>query len=74
VRYGRADDTRYSSRLAIAPYAQVIPNDSYTFMGISHPSLDSALTQIGLVVEVIGMTTSVNNAAGRASMFTVGHL
>jgi hypothetical protein len=71
VRYGRADDTRYSSRLAIAPYAQVIPNDSYTFMGISHPSLDSALTQIGLVVEVIGMTTSVNNAAGRASMFTV---
>jgi hypothetical protein len=68
---GRADDTRYSSRLAISPYAQAIPNDSYTFIGISHPSLDSALTQIGLVVEVIDMTTTVNNAAGRATMFTI---
>ena len=68
---GRADDTRYSSRLAISPYAQAIPNDSYTFIGISHPSLDSALTQIGLVVEVIDMTTTVNNASGRASMFTI---
>ena len=68
---GKADDTRYSSRLAISPYAQVIPNDSYTFIGVTHPSLDSALTQIGLVVEVIGMTTTVNNAAGRATMFTI---
>jgi hypothetical protein len=68
---GRADNTRYSSRLAISPYAQVIPNDSYTFIGVTHPSLDSALTQIGLVIEVIGMTTTVNNASGRAAMFTV---
>ena len=68
---GKADDTRYSSRLAISPYAQVIPNDSYTFIGVTHPSLDSALTQIGLVVEVIDMTTTVNNAAGRATMFTI---
>jgi len=70
-RYGRADNTRYSSRLAISPYAQVIPNESYTFIGVTHPSLDSALTQIGLVIEVIDMTTTVNNAAGRASMFTI---
>ena len=68
---GRADDTRYSSRLAISPYAQVIPNDSYTFIGVSHPSLDSALTQIGLVVEVIDMKTTLNNAVGRAVMFTI---
>ena len=68
---GRADDTRFSSRLAISPYAQVVPNDSYTFIGVTHPSLDSALTQIGLVIEVIGMTTTVNNASGRAAMFTV---
>jgi hypothetical protein len=43
---GRTDDTRYSSHLAISLYAQAIPNDSYTFIGVSHPSLDSALTQI----------------------------
>ncbi len=67
----QADDTRESTRLAISPYAQAVPNDSYTFMGISHPSLDSALTQIGVVVEVIGMTTTVNNASGRAQVFTV---
>lgn len=67
----QSDDTRDSTRLAISPYAQAVPNDSYTFMGISHPSLDSALTQIGVVVEVIGMTTTSNTAAGRAQVFTV---
>jgi hypothetical protein len=67
----QADDTRESSRLVISPYAQAVPNDSYTFIGVSHPSLDTALTQIGVVVEAIGMTTTVNNAAGRAQVFTV---
>ena len=67
----QADDTRFSTRLAVSPYAQAVPNDSYTFMGISHPSLDSALTQIGVVVEAIGMTTTSNNAAGRATVFTI---
>ena len=67
----QADATRESTRLAISPYAQAVPNDSYTFIGVSHPSLDSALTQIGVVVEAIGMTTTINNAAGRAVVFTV---
>ena len=67
----QADATRFSSRIAISPYAQAVPNDSYTFIGVSHPSLDSALTQIGVVVEAIGMTTTTNNAAGRAAVFTV---
>ena len=67
----QADATRESTRLAISPYAQAVPNDSYTFIGVSHPSLDSALTQIGVVVEAIGMTTTINNAAGRAVIFTV---
>lgn len=67
----QAADTRESRRIAISPYAQAVPNDSYTFIGIAHPSLDSALTQIGVVVEAIGMTTTVNNAAGRAQIFTV---
>ena len=67
----QADATRESTRLAISPYAQAVPNDSYTFIGVSHPSLDSAMTQIGVVVEAIGMTTTINNAAGRAAIFTV---
>ncbi len=68
----QADSTRNSARLAISPYAQAVPNDSYSFIGISHPSLDSALTQIGVVVEVIGMTTgSPSTVANRATVFTV---
>jgi hypothetical protein len=63
--------TRFSSRIAISPYAQAVPNDSYTFIGVSHPSLDSALTQIGVVVEVIGMKTTVDTASGRATIFTI---
>lgn len=66
-----AAPTRFSSRLVISPYAQAAPNDSYTFIGITHPSLESALTQIGLALEVIDMETTVNNAAGRVSIFTV---
>ena len=64
-------DTRVSSELAVSPYAQAVPNDSYTFIGISHPSMDSASSAIGVAVEVIGMTTTSNNAAGRAAIFTV---
>jgi hypothetical protein len=67
----QADSTRFSSRLAVSPYAQAVPNDSYTFIGVSHPSLDSALTQIGIALEVIDMTTTVNNAAGRVQIFTI---
>ena len=66
-----ARDTRNSNELAISPYAQAVPNDSYTFIGISHPSMDSASSAIGVAVEVIGMTTTSNNAAGRAAIFTV---
>ena len=66
-----ARDTRDSRELAVSPYAQAVPNDSYTFIGISHPSMDSASSAIGIAVEVIGMTTTTNNAAGRAQIFTV---
>jgi hypothetical protein len=67
----QARDNRDSSELAVSPYAQAVPNDSYTFIGISHPSMDSASSAIGVAVEVIGMTTTINNAAGRAAVFTV---
>ncbi|KMP10748.1 hypothetical protein UR09_05340 [Candidatus Nitromaritima sp. SCGC AAA799-A02] len=59
------------ARVAVAPYAQVVPNDSYTFIGVTHPSLDTALTQIGVALEVSGMSTVPNNSAGRASIFTI---
>lgn len=66
-----APNTTDSARVAISSYAQTVPNDSYTFMGVSHPSLDTALTQIGLVLEVLGMETVPNDAAGRSVTFTV---
>jgi hypothetical protein len=66
-----ARDTRNSNELAVSPYAQAVPNDSYTFIGISHASLSSASSAIGVAIEVIGMTTTTNNAAGRAQIFTV---
>ena len=64
-------ETNLKSRVVISPYAQAVPNDSYTFISVSHPSLDSALTQIGVGLEVLGMGTIPNNAAGRATIFTV---
>jgi len=63
--------TANKARIAISPYAQSVPGDSYTFIGISHPSLDSSRSQIGVALEVLGMTTVPNNAAGRAAIFTV---
>jgi len=63
--------TDRNARVALAPYAQVVPDDSYTFIGISHPSLATAHTSIGVAVEVLDMTTVPNNAAGRAAVFTV---
>ena len=64
-------ETNSRARVVLSPYAQVVPNDSYTFISVSHPSLDSAQTQIGVGLEVLGMTTIPNNAAGRAAIFTV---
>ena len=63
--------TTDSARIVVSPYAQTVPNDSYTFMGFSHPSLDSSLTQVGVVLEVLGMTTVPNDAGGRSTTFTV---
>ena len=62
---------QWNARIAIAPYAQVVADDSYTFIGISHPSLASAHTSIGVVVEALDMVTVPNTAAGRAAVFTV---
>lgn len=61
----------FNARIAIAPYAQVVAGNSYTFIGVSHPSLATAHTSIGLVVEALNMTTVPNNSTGRAAVFTV---
>ena len=61
----------WNSRIAIAPYAQVVAGDSYTFIGVSHPSLATAHTSIGVVIEALDMVTVPNTAAGRAAVFTV---
>ena len=66
-----ASGPTYNARIAISPYAQVVPNSSYTFIGISHPSLATAHTSIGVAVEAIDMTTVPNNASGRAAVFTI---
>ncbi len=67
----KEDTTRESTRVAVSPYAQAVPNDSYTFIGVSHPSLDTALTQIGLVLEAVGMSTSAGTQSSRSAVFTV---
>ena len=67
----KEDTTRFSERVAISPYAQAVPNDSYTFIGVSHPSLDTALTQIGLVLEAVGMGTAAGTQSSRSAVFTV---
>jgi hypothetical protein len=62
----------HNARLAIAPYAQVVPNNSYTFIGVTHPSLATAHTSIGLIIEAMDMTTAgANNSATRAVVFTI---
>ncbi len=65
----------HNARLAIAPYAQVVPSNSYTFIGVSHPSLATAHTSIGLVIEAMDMTftTSGTNPIeeARAVVFTI---
>jgi hypothetical protein len=43
------------TRSAISPYVQSDNNSTYTFVGITHPSLNTAGTQIGLSVTTVGM-------------------
>jgi hypothetical protein len=67
----RDQSYKMSNQIAISPYAQAVPNDSYTFIGISHPSLRTAAKNIGIVVETVGMSTTSDTPAGRSAVFTV---
>ena len=64
-------ETSSKARVVISPYAQAVPNNSYTFISVSHPSLDSALTQIGVGLEIVGMSTVPDSSAGRSLIFTI---
>ena len=67
----RAESYLEGANSAISPYAQAALNDSYTFIGISHPSLTTAAARIGVAVEVMGMNTLSNTQAARSAVFTV---
>jgi hypothetical protein len=43
------------TRSAISPYMQTDADSTYTFVGITHPSLNTAATQIGLTVSTVGL-------------------
>ena len=43
------------SRSAISPYIQTDNDSTYTFVGITHPSLSTAGTNIGLTVATVGL-------------------
>jgi len=44
------------SRAVLSPYFQTDVDSTYSFLGISHPSLSSAATTIGLTVATVGTT------------------
>jgi hypothetical protein len=55
------------NRTAVSPYVQTDANSTYTFVGITHPSLNTSQTQIGLTMAAVGFSDSVTTAS-----FTVG--
>ena len=55
------------SRTALSPYVQTDGDSTYTFVGISHPSLNTAATQIGMTVATIGL-----DGANPSTTFTIG--
>jgi hypothetical protein len=65
------------SRTAVSPYMQTDANSTYTFVGITHPSLNTAATQIGLNLATVGLvgatpsTTFTINAGETYRIFIV---
>jgi len=55
------------NRTAVSPYIQTDANSTYSFVGITHPSLNTAHTQIGLSMAAVGFSDSVTTAS-----FTIG--
>jgi len=65
------------TRSAVSPYIQTDNDSTYTFVGVTHPSLNTAATQIGLTVATIGLdgatpsTTFTVNAGETYRIFIV---
>jgi len=55
------------NRTAVSPYVQTDVNSTYSFVGITHPSLNSAVTQIGLSLSAVGFSGTAPSAS-----FTIG--
>jgi len=55
------------NRTAVSPYVQTDANTTYSFVGITHPSLNTAVTQIGMTVAAVGFSDTVTS-----SSFTIG--
>jgi len=54
------------NRTAVSPYVQTDVNSTYSFVGITHPSLNTAVTQIGLSMATVGF-----GATNPSTSFTV---
>ena len=52
---------------AVSPYVQTDVDSTYSFVGVTHPSLNTSVTQIGLTMAPIGFSGTVTT-----STFTVG--
>lgn len=55
------------NRSAVSPYVQTDANSTYSFVGITHPSLNTAVTQIGLTMAAVGFSDTVSSTS-----FTIG--
>jgi|TARA_B110000438_G_C15783236_1_gene637229 hypothetical protein len=55
------------NRTAVSPYVQTDANSTYSFVGITHPSLNTAVTQIGLTIATVGFS-----GTNPSSSFTIG--
>jgi len=57
------------ARSVISPYYQADGDGSvYTFVGVSHPSLDTAQTRIGLTMSAVGLS---EDGSGNSTSFSV---
>jgi len=50
------------SRAVLSPYFQTDPGSTYTLVGISHPSLSSSASTVGLTVATVGTSTAGTTA------------
>ena len=55
------------NRVAVSPYVQTDANSTYSFVGITHPSLNTSVTQIGLTMSPVGFSATNGSAS-----FTIG--